>query len=252
MDQEPQVSPDAETQNPAPVLAETPEVAAPETAEQQPPEDAAKTEEDPQSKAQRNMERRIQRLTAARYQEQARAQQAAQEAEQLRQRLAQFEQPQEQPQQGIPPEKVFQVAQQLRDMEKVRDSIGAVLSKGKALEGFDAACNAVNEEIPFYTQQGAPTPFLRVVMECEAPEKVLHHLGNNPDLAAELASLSPTQVARRLDRLEAKLKEPAEPKQSQAPKPIAPVKPVARDDGGLSDQLSTEEWIKRRNAQARA
>ena len=243
---ETQVSPAPETQNQAPELAETPEVATPETSTEH--TDEPKEQADPADKAVKGLLRRVDRLTAAKYQEQARAEQAARETEQLRQRLAQYEAPPEKEQ--LTPESVLPIAQQLahqmREQERTRDTVQSVLSKGKTLEGFDAACNTVNEVLPF-SERGAPSPFLRVVLEGDAPEKVLHYLGSNPDVAEELAGLSPTQVARRLDRIEQRLSEPATPKVSTAPKAIAPVRTAARDDGGLSDALTTEEWIKRRN-----
>ena len=245
---ETQVASDAATQNNAPALAETPEVATPEASTEQ--TDAPKEQADPADKAVKGLLRRVDRLTAAKYQEQARAQHAAQEAEQLRQRLAQYEAPQQQPEQ-LTPESVLpiaqQLAQQMREQEKTRETVSSVLSKGKTLEGFDAACNTVNEVIPFYERNGAPSGFLRAVLEGDMPEKVLHYLGTNPEVAEELAGLSPTQVARRLDRIEQKLSEPAPQKVSTAPKAITPVKSAARDDGGLSDNLPTHEWIKRFN-----
>lgn len=241
--EETNVSPVADTQIPAPELAESPEVATPETVETQPEQTR---EEDPHAKSLKSMERRIQRLTAARYQAAADAEQARKEAEQLRQRYSQYEQQPEQ--QELTPEKVLpiaqQIAQQMREVEKVKDTISTVLTKGKALEGFDAACNLVDVEVPFYERNGKPSDFLRAVLACDAPEKVLHHLGKNPDVAAELAGKDPIQVARKLARIEIEMQAPKEPKQSTAPKPIAPVK-GKREDSGLSDELPTEEWVKR-------
>jgi hypothetical protein len=242
--EETQVIP-AETQNQAEPTAQNPEVAAPEASTEQ--TEAPKEQADPAEKVAKGLLRRVDRLTAARYQEQARADQAARDNEQLRQRLAQYEQPQEQP--ALSAENVMPIAQQLahqmRETDKVRETVSTVLSKGKTLEGFDAACNAVNEALPFYSRDGRPTDFLRAVLEGDMPEKVLHHLGANPDVLDDLAGLSPTQVARRLDRIERDLALPKEPKQSTAPKAIAPVRSAAREDGGLSDGLSTEEWVKR-------
>jgi len=244
---ETQVSPVAETQNPATEQAETPEVATPEASTEQ--AEQPKEQADPADKVAKGLLRRVDRLTAARYQEQARADQAAREAEQLRQRLAQYEQPQEPA--ALTADSVLpiaqQLAQQMRETEKVRESVTTVLSRGKTLEGFDAACNAVNEALPFYGRDGRPSEFLRAVLEGDMPEKVLHHLGANPEVLEDLAGLSATQVARRLDRIERDLALPKEPKQSTAPKAIAPVRSAAREDGGLSDGLSTEEWIRRRN-----
>ena len=65
---ETQVSTAPETLNPAPELAATPEVATPESEATEQPK-----EPDQADKALKGLHRRIDRLTAARYQEQARA-----------------------------------------------------------------------------------------------------------------------------------------------------------------------------------
>jgi len=247
---ETQVSTAPETLNPAPELAATPEVATPESEATEQPK-----EPDQADKALKGLHRRIDRLTAARYQEQARAEQAAREAEQLRQRLAQYETAPER--EELTPDKVLPIArhmaEQLKEQDKVRESVSTVLTRGKTLEGFDSACNTVNEVLPFYTNNGAPTTFLRAVLEGETPERVLHYLGTNPDVVEELAGLSPTQVARRLDRIEQKLSAPAAPQETQAPKPIAPLKGSAtgtKDPSQMSDR-EFAEWRKRQIAQRR-
>lgn len=246
MDNTPELVAPEQTENIAPEAAqETPEVAEPETAEQTQEQEASESEE---AKSLKRMERRIARLTAARYEAAAQAKQAQAEAEAIRQRLAQYEQPQE-GQQQIRPEDVLTLAERIAaakvERETVVKTVQSVLKEGKALEGFDAACNAVNEELPFYTDKGEPTPFLRVVMESDAPAKVLHYLGTNPDVAAELAGMSPTQVARRIARIETQLSEPPAPKVSKAPKPVTPVRATSKDDGGLSPDLPVEEWARR-------
>jgi hypothetical protein len=65
---------------------------------------------------------------------------------------------------------------------------------------------------------------MQVVMEAEAPAAVLHYLGTNPDLAADLADLSPTQLARRLDRIEREMADAGKASVSSAPRPLTPVK----------------------------
>lgn len=248
MEQETLVPPVAETQNPATEPTETPEVVTPETETQ--------TEQEPKAedadRTVKRLERRIDRLTAARYQTAAEAAQARKEAEELKARLAQYEQ-QEPQQETLTPEKVLPIARQmaeyLRTQERVQDRVQQVMKAGKALDGFDAACNAVNEELPFYSQNGAPTPFLGVVMECESPAVVLHHLGRNPDLAEELARLTPTQQARRLDRLEAELNRKPEPKASNAPKPIEPLRGTGGGANKDPAQMSDAEFAKWRRAQ---
>lgn len=245
MEQETLVSPSAETQNPAAEQTETPEIVTPETETQTEPEAKA----DDADKSIKRLERRIDRLTAARYQTAAEAQQARKEAEELRARLAQYEQ-QETPE-TLTPEKVLPIARQMaefiRTQERVQDRVKSVMTAGKALEGFDEACNAVNDELPFYAPNGAPTPFLGVVMECESPAMVLHHLGRNPDLAEELSRLTPTQQARRLDRLESELNKKPEPKASNAPKPIEPLKGTGGGSNKDPSDMSFKEFVAWRN-----
>ena len=237
MEQDLQVSPDAETLNPAPEDV-TPEIVTPDVPETTP--------EDLAAKSLKRLERRIDRLTASKYQTAAEAQQAREEASQLRARLAQYEQAE--PAETLTPEKVLPIARQLaehmRAQERVVDKVQAVMAAGKKLENFDAACNAVDEELPFYDGQRRPTAFLNTVMECDDPAAVLQHLGTHTEIAAELARLTPTQVARRLDRIETDLKKPVEHKTSNAPKPVTPVRGSAAQTG-LSKSLSDSEWQRR-------
>lgn len=243
-------APPVEAQNQTVPTAETPEVAAPETDENQQPEQKA-PEEDPAAKSQRAMERRIQRLTAARYQEQARAQQALEQAQQLQARLAQYEAPPE-PQQDAPDP--VRIASELRLIEKTTEKSNAVANDGKArFPDFMTAVQKLNAEVGAMTDNfGRPTPMLKAILGAKDPAALIHHLGTNPDEAADLASLgSHTERVWRLAEIAAAISQPKEPKQSTAPKAIPTVKGATRDDGGVSDSLSTEEWIKRRNKQAR-
>lgn len=233
----------APAQQVAPVVAEeTPEIATPETDQQEEsPEQKAQAERD---KAIKNLQRRVDRKHAQAAAAEERARMAEQRAAEIEARYS--GQPQEQ--EALTPDKIIPIAQhmaqQIAEQNKLRERVGSVLAKGKGLEGFDAACNTVDEEVGFYDAKGGPSPFLREVMECDDPAAVLHHLGSNPEIASEFRGLSITQVARKLARLETQLSQPKEPKQSTAPKPITPVRATA-DTGGLSDTLSTEEWARR-------
>ena len=87
--------------------------------------------------------------------------------------------------------------------------------------------------------------FVRDALETEAPEKVLFHLGQNPDEALKIAGLSPTKRAVALDRLAVQLsteKPKASKPVSKAPAPIAPVgtnrsaKEIDISDPNISDE----------------
>ena len=127
--------------------------------------------------------------------------------------------------QDVPIDRVLPIAERMAGemlaQREVQSKIQDVLRKGEALTGFTAACNLVNEEVSFYDDKQRPTPFLEAVMESDTPHKLLHYLGTNPDLAAELADLKPAQMGRRLERIEAQMK--AGPTRSGAPVPLQPV-----------------------------
>jgi hypothetical protein len=252
MSTETNVAPEAETLNPASEQAVNPEVATPEADAEQPPDESQKPEEDPRDKTVKSLTRRVDRITAARYQAEGRAQSAAQEAEQLRQRLAQYEQGETpQARQADP----VALANEIANIREVTAKSNAIAQKGEQRFGkdvFSKALAVVIEEagqLMVPVAPGAsvarPSPLGEAILDADDPSAVLHYLGNNPDAAAELHGLSATQVARRIARIEIDLGKASEPKQSNAPKPITPVKSATKDDGGLSDNLSPDEWAKR-------
>lgn len=244
MELETQVSPDAETQNPAPEVAETPEVATPEV---EPQEDTGDPHDDA-DKALKRLQRRIDKRTADVYRERA-------EKEQLARRVAELEsrdeqKPEQKPNPVISEEQIRAQAREIARIERFNEQCNAIVEKGKKLSGFDDALVAVVSEVgPLIDQKGGPTPLMTVILESEKPHELLHWLGTNPDKAAELADLTPTQMARRIDRIERDMA--AKPKTSSAPKPLTPVKPQA-SSGAPSDSDSTEDWIRKEAARLNA
>jgi hypothetical protein len=120
-------------------------------------------------------------------------------------------------------------AAQMRQAEKLGESVDGMIERGRSgIDGFDAKVLALAEELPLYDMRtNSPTPALLALVECDAPEKVIAYLGENPDVAAELADLSPTRLARRLAQIEQQVAKPQSRLPSSAPKPLEPVKPAA-------------------------
>lgn len=95
--------------------------------------------------------------------------------------------------------------------------------------------------------------FLLAALETGEAPKLVHSLGSDPDEAARIMALPATRMAVELTRLAAK--EPQ--KISRAPRPINPVastsrmntSPILPDDPDRGDQLSTREWMRRREEQ---
>lgn len=125
-----------------------------------------------------------------------------------------------------------------------------------AQQQFNARCNTVVEDgqkafgAAFDTAIGnlnmagvindRDTSFIEAALETESPALVLKHLGDDPDEAVRIASLSPVQRGIQLERLASKLTAAAPKPQpaplSKAPPPIAPVAgDRARGDVDLSD-----------------
>jgi len=84
-------------------------------------------------------------------------------------------------------------------------------------EDFEAV--ALNPEVPVTGEM------LEALAECEDPVKVMYHLGQNKDLAADIASGSPAQQMRAIAKLDLTVtsKPPKPTKTTNAPEPISPV-----------------------------
>lgn len=245
MTTETQVSPGTETQNPAPET-ETPEVVTQEaTTEQAEPSEAA--EADSPDKALARMERRINKRTADYHRERARAEQLAQQLESLNAKSGTTEQQQDSTQNADP----VTLAKQIARVERFNETADKLVADGnKKHKDFTDALAALASEVgPFVTKGGLPSPFMEAVLEvADKPTELLYHLGKNPELAEDLAGLSPLKLAKQLDRIEREIADKAKPQNSTAPKPLAPIKGAA-SNSDLGPGLSDAEWMRRREAQ---
>ena len=80
---------------------------------------------------------------------------------------------------------------------------------------------------------------------------VLYALGKDRDLARKIATMEPIRAIGELVKLSGEAAAPltsAKP-ESRTPAPIRPVRKPAPTATGLSDDLSMDEWLRRRNAQ---
>lgn len=229
-----QVSTGQETQNPEPdaVLLDAPKVEA-ETSADAPP--AAEKPADDAAKAFERTQRRIDKLVAKNHR-------TAQENEQLRTELARVDSQQDQTTQrqltqaDVDAQTEFNV----RVLDITRQTNDAVKAGIKANPDFLAVVqNGLMKDIPLFRANGLPTDFMEVVLEADAPESVLYYLSKNPDIADELADLSKTKLAKRLDRIEIELASKAKTKPGSAPTPLTPVNGISntRAKGTTFDQL---------------
>jgi hypothetical protein len=112
------------------------------------------------------------------------------------------------------------IASERMQQQAVQQTVQTILKEGKAIEGFDESVRAVHEEVPLFDEKtGRPSALFEAVSECDSPAKVLHYLGQNPDVAADLDGLTP--------------------------KPLTPVKPVGMR--GAPDPTDSAAWIRHQN-----
>lgn len=173
------------------------------------------------------------------------------ENEEFRAQLAELKQrvpQQETPKVQVDPNEVQRLikteAQELARIERLNDRCNAIANKGKTeFPDWDDALRTVSAELPLFTKTGA-TPFMEALMEMDNPAALLHHLGKDADLAAELSELSPIQLTRRLDRIERDMKPAKQP--ASTPKPLETVKTTSSPDEP-DPEVDPKAWIAMRN-----
>jgi len=123
-----------------------------------------------------------------------------------------------------------------------------------AKQQFDERAEKVREQYPDYdelfesaaiSEAMAPT-----ILESEQGPELAMYLAKNPEVARKIYRLGPTQAARELGKIEAKLDDLLQPKTvTDAKPPLKPVKPKGDAPDGLDDDLDIKTWMKRRNKQ---
>lgn len=201
--------------------------------------------ESPEEKAKKEpwFQKRIGELTRDKYEAKRLADTAAQEAAQLREQLARVQQGEH-------------IEQSPNDVQTLVQREAARLLAEKT---FNDTCNKVYEagkaEFPDFDQSvknlqmvGINRDFLELATTSDAGAKLLHHLGNDLDEAARIATLPPVQMARELTRLEIKLSQTQTKPVSNAP---APITPIAGVKGGSKDpsEMTDAEFAKWRKKQ---
>lgn len=171
----------------------------------------------------------------------------AQENAQLKAQLAELRGESQQTTEPSIEEVAERKAREILHAESLNKRAAEVLAAGKKVEGFSDALDALREEIPFIGKDKRPTAFFEALLETDAPAKLIHHLGTNPEVAAEFEGLSLSQIGRRLAKLESQL-EGGTVKSSKAPVPIEPIK---GSGGQASQDLSKMSFAEYEKARAK-
>ena len=205
---------DAETQNPAPEVVETPELTTPDADGLEPQEEAKPQLSDAEKEA-KALRRRVDRLTQQKYQ-------LAAENQNLRTRPAEQIDQTREPQFGqdrfdaAVQQRAEQIAQGQTTAKRL-DTVNAELKKS-AGESYDDFIDDLE------SAGSAASVFLNTALELDDASKVLTHFVNDRDALDEVLRMSPVRQAAYMGRLSARLEnETGKPKVSTAPKPLTPL-----------------------------
>lgn len=194
----------------------------------------------------RRWQRRADRATAARYQAEAHAQQLEAELARYRQQEQQAA-PKDGETQAARPEDIdrmaMQRAEEIATVRQVAERSNKVFSEGSKAFGeeiFRQSIAAVSDEAgPLIGTNGRATPLGEAILDSDAPAKLLHYLGQNPEIAEGLRGLGAAQIGRRIARIEAEM----QTKTAPPPKPLKPIVPTGGASLGRSEAAMTDaEW----------
>lgn len=147
----------------------------------------------------------------------------------------------------VPASEVERLADQRAEQREFQRKVSEWDAAGrKEFPDFVDRCNAV-------ANMGASErpEFMRIVAETVDGHKIVAHLADNPEEAVRILSLPAHRMALEIGRLSAV---PPKPKPvSAAPEPIKPLgSPAGGKANSLSDDASTSDWMKARQAQIEA
>lgn len=202
-------------------------------------------------------QRRINELTRKRYEEKARADFYARELERMRTARPEGDETQQPIRQEDVEARAERLAEQKIAARQQEAKIAELRSNGaKEFKAeFDTAMTTL-QSLGAMDNDPQAIAFSAAVLESDAPHKVLHYLGTNPDEATRILSLSPVQQARAIGLIEARLATatPNPPSVSKAPPPVKPL--GARSSAPTSlEHLPTDDidtFMKKERERAKA
>jgi len=223
---------DAETQNPAPEVIESPELITPDAEGQEPlVEPPELSDAEKENKA---LKRRIGRITQQKYQLQDELQTARNlPAEQQRQ----TQEPQQYTQQQYDSD-VRKAAQELNRGQSMNQKLDSVEGKVRKTVG-EAAFNDFYEDLKSAGEAAAI--LLETALELDDSEKVMTHFVNDRDECDRVLQMSPKKQAIYMGQLSARLA--TRPSINSAPKPLTPINSRGTTRPSVANQ-SDEDMVR--------
>lgn len=143
----------------------------------------------------------------------------------------------------------------LSEVESQRQQEAQQRTQQEKVQGFQAKAAEFAKEHPDYhvvaENPNVPIsqPMFDAIVESDMGPQIAYHLGQHPEEASRISSMSDYGAARELGKLEAQLSIPPKPKTSQAPDPVEPVGGGSERTAKDPEKMTTEEWMAWRNKQ---
>lgn len=207
----------------------------------------------PAEKENKALKRRIDRLTRGKYEGEARLRQLEAELGQYRGQASGDGQHQET---QLTERDVEQRAHQMREVERFNSRCNDVAASGQQqFPDFLSKLDELGKEAKLFDfdarGQAKPTSMMDAILDADDPAALIYHLGESPDMAAELAELTPRQQVRRLAVIELELKPAAKdpkpasaaaPAVTKAPPPIQPNRSASGQFTKDPEAMTDAEW----------
>lgn len=145
----------------------------------------------------------------------------------------------------------IELKEQLHQHNQQLQQERAQAAQRQTVESWQTKVEKATDEMPDFEEvigsSTVPMPdhVKAAIMQSDLGPRLAYHLAKYPDEAAEINRQHPIDAIKRIARLEDKLA--AIPKVSKAPDPIKPLGSGRVVENGLSDNISVDEWLKRRN-----
>lgn len=92
-----------------------------------------------------------------------------------------------------------------------------------------------------------PEGVASALMQSDEGAKMIYHLGSNPDVAEQIANLSPMAAMAQLGKISVSMATQPTIKHSAAPDPIAPLRTGAALSANIGDEMPINEWMAKFN-----
>lgn len=157
--------------------------------------------------------------------------------------------------------RVAEAAREQVELSRFNDECSKIADKGNATFGAEFKTRVaslqklINQNDP--REVGQYTAFLRAAIKTGEGHRLIHDLGADLNKANDILNLDETSMAIELTKMA--LAKPAADPVSELPRPVKPIagtqgaqKQIDPTDPSRSHELSTAEWMRRREAQVAA